>query len=279
MGKDYSFLASLRPFSFVVALLACGLGWVLAAQQSRVAVEHGVLILLGGLLLQAGVNLINDYADLSLIGLDVVRRRRIRRNFAAGLGCFLAAAGVGVYFAALVGFPFLLLCIVGLVGALGYTLQPINYKAKGLGVVLVFWLMGVLMVSGSYTALTGLFEWRVVIMSLPVSCLVAALLLSNELRDYEADRADQIATLTVRRGFAFGRRLFLVMVALCYLLTLLNSMIFALPLLAVTLLSVPFVRPLLVQAQLDKPREKLPPLCGRLLLCFGTLYLLALGLG
>ncbi len=278
MGKDYSFLASLRPFSFVVALLTCGLGWVLAAQQSRVVVEHGVLILFGGLLLQAGVNLINDYADLSLTGLDVVRRRRIRRNFVAGLGCFFAAAGVGVYFTALVGFPFLLLCIAGLVGALGYTLQPINYKAKGLGVVLVFWLMGVLMVSGSYTALTGLFEWRVVIMSLPVSCLVAALLLSNELRDYEADRADQIATLTVRWGFAFGRRLFLVMVALCYLLTLLSSVIFGLPLLAVTLLSVPFVWPL-VQAQLDKPREKLPPLCGRLLLGFGTLYLLALGLG
>ncbi len=278
-GK-YAFRRALRPFSFPVALATCLIGIVQAALQHPVRPFDAALVLLGGVLLQAGVNLINDHADIRQLRLGAGQAsviRAIRRNFRAGMLCFLLAAVIGLYFVALRGLGFLGLCLLGLAGALGYTLAPVNYKNRGLGVVLVFWLMGVLMIAGSAVALGAPLTLPLVLRTVPVSLLVSLLLLSNELRDYESDRHDGLGTLTVRIGYAAASRLYLVLLAAAFLWTALLLLLGLLPgalwVLPSLLLALKPVRLLHAPQPLRKP---LTPTTARLLLGFGLLFCIAL---
>jgi 1,4-dihydroxy-2-naphthoate octaprenyltransferase len=90
----------------------------------------------------------------------------------------------------------LLLGVVGVVGGWGYTAPPLQYKYHGLGVPLVFVLMGPLMATGSYFAVTGGWSAEAFYLSLPVGLLVAAILHGNEWRDISDDRRAGIATLS-----------------------------------------------------------------------------------
>lgn len=282
--SKYQFWRALRPFSFTVALVICLTGITSAAVNTVIDPYAAVLVLIAGLLLQAGVNLINDYADRHQVRRETLpgsagalALRRIGYNFNAGLLCFLLAAVIGLYLVSRAGLPLLWLALVGIVGALGYTLEPVNYKRRGLGVVLVFWLMGVLMVAGSYFAVSGELSLSVLWQSLPVSVLTSLLLLSNELRDYEADRAAGIHTLTVRIGYAAARRCYVAGVVLAFLsaaaLWLAGLLASPWPLLpALLCLRAPLA---LLQAQ-PAQRKPLTPLTGRLFLVFGIGYCLAL---
>ena len=201
----------------------------------------------------------------------------VRRNFRAGMGCFLIAAVIGLYFVAQQGLGFLLLCVLGLLGALGYTLSPINYKSRGLGVVLVFWLMGILMIAGSAVALGAELNTSLVLQSVPVSVLVSLLLLSNELRDYEQDRHEGLETLTVRIGYTAGVRLYRALLALAYLSVALLLWLGLLPGAFWVLLSLPLVRkPLRLLGAPASLRTPVTPATARVLLGFGLLFCLAL---
>lgn len=281
--SKYSFWRALRPFSFTVALVICLTGITSAAVSTSYDPLSAILVLAGGLLLQAGVNLINDYADrqqlrqVSDSAAYLMALNRVEQNFRVGMFCFLLAAVIAIYLVAQVGTGLLWLALVGLVGALGYTLEPINYKRRGLGVVLVFWFMGVLMVAGSYFAVSGELSAQVLWQSLPVSLLTALLLLSNELRDYEADQRDGIRTLSGRIGFAPAVKLYMAMVLLTYLSALLLWSSGALqslwPLLpSLMCLPAPYR---LLQAK-EGQRKLLTPLTGRLFLVFGLGFCLAL---
>ncbi|WP_370279438.1 prenyltransferase [Pontibacterium sp.] len=281
--SKYSFWRALRPFSFTVALVICLTGITSAAVSTSYNLLSAILVLAGGLLLQAGVNLINDYADRQQLRQEsdsaahLMALNRVEQNFRVGMICFLLASVIAFYLVSQVGIGLLWLALIGLVGALGYTLEPINYKRRGLGVVLVFWFMGVLMVAGSYFAVSGELTTQALWQSLPVSLLTALLLLSNELRDYEADQRDGINTLSVRIGFAPAVKLYMTMVLLTYLSAVLlwaNGALQSLWPLLPGLLCLPAPYRLL-QAE-EGQRKPLTPLTGRLFLIFGLGYCLAL---
>lgn len=283
--NKYSFWRALRPFSFTVALVICLTGITSAAVSTSYDLFSAILVLLGGLLLQAGVNLINDYADRQQLrrgtgsAAHLLALNQVEKNFRVGMVCFLLATVIAFYLVTQVGTGLLWLALVGIVGALGYTLEPINYKRRGLGVVLVFWFMGVLMVAGSYFAVSGELTTQILWQSLPVSLLTALLLLSNELRDYEADQRDGINTLSVRIGFAPAVTLYIAMVLVTYLSTVLlwaNGTLQSLWPLLPSLLCLPAPYRLL-KAEAGQ-RKPLTPLTGRLFLIFGLGYCLALAI-
>jgi len=276
----YTFIGAVRPFTFPVALITCSIGLLLAWQQGQFNALQALLVLAGGVLLQAGVNLINDYSDLPLLRRypdSEWKVRAVQRHFRLGMLCFLLASVIALYFVSLRGVNFLLLCLLGLAGALGYTLKPVNYKSRGLGVVLVFWLMGVLMIGGSAMALGAALTPALMLLSVPVSLLVALLLLSNELRDFEADSQHGHTTLTVRAGYRFSVRLYLVLLALSYLLSALLLALSLLPGALWLLLSLPLVfKPVRLLNATAQQRMALTPATARLLLGFGVLFCVAL---
>ncbi|WP_210396599.1 prenyltransferase [Motiliproteus sediminis] len=274
----YRFSRALRPFSLVVALISCGLGIALALADSG-PLWAAAVTLLAGVLLQSGVNLINDHSDLHLLPASVQGEQAaacIRRNHRIGLGLFVVVGLLALPLLWHAGWPLLLLALIGLVGAIGYTQEPINYKRRGLGVPLVFWLMGVLMVCGAYLAVAGSWRddlwWR----SLPVACLTALLLLSNELRDWEEDSERGIRTLCVRWGYEVGRSIYLSLLGASLLLPLAMALAGQLErvwlLLPVLLLVPALIR--LTRAEAAE-RIALTPLTGRFMALTGVLYIAA----
>ena len=279
-ARSFAFVTALRPFSLVVALVSCGLGVRLAAPLQGVEPVLAAAVMLSGLLLQCGVNLINDRADLRLLPADAGRfagpRRQIERNFRTGLASFALASAIGIGIALHTGPAVAAIGLLGLFGAWSYTQEPFNYKRRGLGVVFVFLLMGVLMVQGSYLAVSGEFSVVVALHSLPVSCLVSLLLLSNELRDYDRDSAQGVRTLSVVIGYAAAARLYWLLIGAAYAIAGMSILGGALPMSPWLLLPLP-LSPLLARYLRAAERRPLTPWTGRFLLLFGVGYMLALG--
>lgn len=277
----YRFVRALRPFSYSVALITCGLGVTLSFVREHGDLLRGILVIMAGVLLQAASNLANDHADLALWKnrtgkMAELANSRIRFNFCIAGLCTLFASLMGLYLVLDVGWPLLVFGFSGVVAGYFYTGAPIHYKSRGLGVPAVFLLTGVLMVSGAYYAVSAEWSNQVVLISLPVSLLASALLLANELRDSHDDKANNIGTLTVRIGFDCSKALY----ALCLLLTyplsfyLFISGYIQNPLFL--LISLIFawqpMRLLMCEAG-DVQLARLPPLTGRFFVIFGLGYI------
>jgi 1,4-dihydroxy-2-naphthoate octaprenyltransferase len=218
---------AIRAPSLVIALVSCGLGAALAWRDGLGDTLSTILVLAAGVVLQAGVNLVNDFFEFKSsrvddkfahLGMFGPERQLVEWFiFLSGLAGFAAVVPAGLYLAWRSGWPFAALGAAGLVGGYAYTGEPLNYKRRGLGVPLVFFLMGVLLIAGSYYAVARTLSMRIVLLSMPVSALVSLILLANELRDFEADGRHGIRTLTVRIGYRRASVLYLILLASAYL--------------------------------------------------------------
>lgn len=277
MNPKYTFLGAMRPFSLVVALATCGLGVSLALIEGTADAWLAWLVLITGVLLQIAVNLINDAPDLASPDLSSDTKRAIARNAAVGWGVMLLSIVLGLYMVSIRGWPLLLLGLVGVAGAWGYTGGKVNYKQRGLGILLVFLLMGVLLIGGSYYVLTGDYTLEVFWLSVPFSLLSSLLLLSNELRDYEADREAGIRTLIVRIGYRSGVKLYYLLASLVYLVSAMLYWAEMLPgILMLLVTSAALIGPVNLLSSPQHQRRRLTPLTGRLYLLFGATYLATL---
>ena len=172
---------------------------------------NSIAVMVAGLALQAGVNLVNDFFEfrqkrvddkVAYLGFSRADRELLEwLIFLVGAALFGFAGLVGLFLAWRTGWPLLVLGIVGFAGGFFYTGEPLNYKRRGLAVALVFFLMGVMMVGGSYYAVSGRITLAVLLAAIPVSLLVSLILLANELRDFDADTRHGIRTLAVRTGY------------------------------------------------------------------------------
>lgn len=188
-----------RPFSFtasIIPILVGGACAILAGSFSPVAF---VVCLLGGMALQAGTNLANDYYDWRL-GADhsgsLGPSRVIQQGWlspktilAGGIFFFVLGGLAGFALVGMAGWPILLLGLLGVPLAYGYTAPPLKLAYRGLGEVNVFLLMGPLMVLGGFLVHRAVGLKLALAASIPIGCLVAAILHANNIRDLDDDRA------------------------------------------------------------------------------------------
>ena len=200
----------LRPFAYTASIIPVLAGGALAAVDGLFAWAPFIAALIGGVLIHSGTNIVNEIYDVRK-GIDTITsprashaivtgRLRERQAYLVAIGAFVLAVVDGLYLVALRGPAIVVLGLIGLAGGYFYTAPPFQYKFHALGVPLVFVLMGPLMVVGSYFAISG--EWSVtaLIVSIPVGCLVAAILHGNEWRDIGEDTRAGIVTLSSRIG-------------------------------------------------------------------------------
>lgn len=278
---------ALRPPSLVIALVSCGLGAALAWRDGRGDLPATAIVIAAGMVLQAGVNLVNDFFEyktsriddtISRLGMFGPERTLVEWFiFLSGLACFAAVVPAGLYLAWRSGWPFAALGAAGLVGGYAYTGEPLNYKRRGLGVPLVFFLMGVLLVAGAYYAVARTLSAGIVLASLPVSALVSLILLANELRDHEPDGRHGIRTLTVRIGYRASCVLYLALLAVAYLGVGALGVAGLVPRPWLVVAAAPFaVPPTLMAFRPHEGRQSIIPLVMLHHLVFGCLYTAAL---
>ena len=277
--QQYKLLNALRPFSLVVAIISCSLGILIAWQDGFQNTLTAFCILVGGILAQAGINLINDIEDLPLIPRDHKQqmqiKNRIHRNTKAGIICFIMASFIALYLISQQGWALFFLILISGIASLNYNIGPLNFKQRGLAMIQVFLLMGILMIQGAYLAMSGHFSSTALLHSLPIGLLISLLLLSNELRDWESDKNKGIKTLSVRIGYQKATHLYWLLITISYLLALLFFFYGQLHTLIYLCIPLPLLIP--IQHSLKaKKRTQLTPMTGRFFFLFGVSYMLAL---
>ncbi|HJX67294.1 MAG TPA: LLM class flavin-dependent oxidoreductase [Candidatus Limnocylindrales bacterium] len=224
LGAAYEVL---RPFAYTASAIPVLAGGALAAVDSRFWWPPFLAALAGGMLLHSGTNVINEVYDVRK-GIDSITSPRMshavlkgrvseRGAYAFAMALFVAAIAVGGYLVWLRGAAIVGLGLLGLVAGYTYTAPPFQYKYRALGVPVVFVLMGPIMVVGSYYAVTGLWDWHALVLSLPVGLLVAAILHGNEWRDISEDTRAGISTLSSRLGRDWAHYSYLGLVIGAYL--------------------------------------------------------------
>lgn len=281
--QQYSLIKALRPFSLVVAIISCGLGILIAWNDGYELINIAFWVMLGGLFAQAGINLINDIEDLSMLpskhpDLEAVNKM-VGRNTKVGIVCFIIASLIGLYLVSVhlrndQGWSLFFLIVVSGIISLSYNMGPLNFKHRGLAMVQVFLLMGVMMIQGAYLAMSGHFSAQVLLHSIPVSLLISLLLLSNELRDWEVDKSKGVGTLTVRIGYKNAVNLYWSLILLTYLLAILFFFYGQLNQLFWLLIPLPLLIPIRRYLNASK-RVQLTPITGRFFFLFGVSYMLA----
>ena len=204
-----------RPWSYTAAIIPVALGAAIAAYGRGGKLDWWLLALalVGSVAIQAGTNLINDYFDWrkgtdgpASLGIGgAIQRGDLtpRQVFWYGMAAFGLGAAIGLYLVSVSG-PFIFwLGLASVAVGFFYTAGPFALAYVGLGEIAVFFFMGPVMVIGSFYLQTRNVTLPVVLASLPVGFLVAAILHANNLRDLESDRAigkRTLATLFGRQG-------------------------------------------------------------------------------
>ena len=212
---------ALRPFSLPASIVPVLVGTAAAAGESF-NLWLFLLALAGGVLIHSGTNLATDFFDFShgvqpretLSG--VIQRGYLsaRSVHLAAIAAFAAGSLCGLVIVAYTGWPVFAAGVASVLAGYFYTAAPISYGRRGLGEVLVFVFMGLLMVMASAYVQLEKLTWTSFYAALPVAFLVANILHANNLRDIQNDRARgkvTIATLIDRP--AADRLLWLLMAA------------------------------------------------------------------
>ncbi len=261
---------TLRPWSYTAAVIPVLLGGCLAAWAGHLNVPVLLLAVVGSIAIQAGANLMNDYYDFTR-GTDTPQVQGTggalirgdltpRQIFIAGVVAFIIGSAIGLYMVAIAGQFILWLGIVSVICAYAYTGGPYPLAYNGLGEIAVFIFMGPVMVVGSYYVQTQQVTWPVILASLPVSFLVAAILHANNLRDIDTDRVNGKRTLATILGRQGARWEYYLLIGGTYL-SLLGLVIagIAPPLTLVTLVTLPLALRLVRIAGSETEAPKLQP--------------------
>ncbi len=184
------------------------------------------LIVLCAVLFHGATNIANDYFDFKN-GVDkpgtpgsskVIEQRLLEpaQLFRAAWILFGAASLLSLFFIPSRGPGVLVFLGLALLGGYLYTGSPFAYKYLALGDLMVFLLMGPLMVTGTCFILTGAYGRDALAVSLPIGCLVAAILHANNTRDILYDRQARIRTLAGLVGFENAKSIYYFLVGAAY---------------------------------------------------------------
>lgn len=210
-----SWLKTARPFTLSATISPLLVGTSVAAYHGKFNLWIFLAVLISGLFLQIGANYFNEFFDYRY-GLDSAQSlgastvifqgaMTARQVLAGGIASFTVAALLGIVLIIFVSPAIILFGLAAIAIAYFYSSKPVQFSARGLGDVMVFLAMGVLMTWGAYYVQIPEWSWMAFSASVPVGFLVTAILNMNNTRDYEDDKAVNKKTLPVRFGPRFGQ--------------------------------------------------------------------------
>jgi len=206
--------AAIAPVVVASALAGPDFNWFRAALALKV-----------GVWLQIGVNYANDYSD-GVKGTDA-NRIGPTRLVASGLASakavknaafisFAIASIAGIWLSLLTSPVLIVVGILAIAAAWGYTGGKNPYGYSGLGEVSVFTFFGLVATMGTYYTQTEKITLLSFIVAIPMGALACAILAVNNIRDRAQDELVGKKTLAVRLGDVKARRMFVALLVLTH---------------------------------------------------------------
>jgi len=228
----------IRPAYLPLALMPVLLGSVLAWTPTMTTknpfgsfhLSHFIGTVLAVLLLQVGANLLNDYYDY-VRGIDtsnplgpggLIQQGLIKPTRVLSVSFIALAVGaiLGLIVAWRGGPLVLLFGLLGLLSAYFYSATKRALSSLALGELVGFIVFGPLITLGAYMVQTGSIARNVLIYSIPLGLLAAAVIHVNNMRDLESDAQANKRTIAALLGVAWGRAWFLALLLAAYVIIL-----------------------------------------------------------
>ena len=267
--------AAIAPVVVASTLAGSDFNWFRAALALKV-----------GVWLQIGVNYANDYSD----GVKGTDENRVgpTRLVASGLASakavknaafisFAIASVAGLWLSLLTSPLLILIGMLAIAAAWGYTGGKNPYGYSGLGEVSVFTFFGLVATMGTYYVQTESVTALSFIVAIPMGALSCAILAVNNIRDRAQDELVGKRTLSVRLGDRKARHLYVSLLVLAHVAALATLI----PTAMLTLLVAPMsfsISKLVLSGVSGK--ELIPALgrTGKLQLIFAILFAVALAI-
>jgi 1,4-dihydroxy-2-naphthoate polyprenyltransferase len=208
--------------SVVPVLVGTAVAWRHGASRPLAALAA----LVGSVAIQIGTNLANDIYDFRK-GADAPGRigppRVLPQGWLSGsevrtgmIVSFAIAALAGVYLWRVAGWPVVAIGTASIAAGIGYTAGPFALAYVGLGDLAVLLFFGFVAVLGTYYVQAGTVHPEAVLAAIPVGALATAILIVNNVRDLDRDRAAGKRTLAVLLGRRGARAEFLAFLIAAY---------------------------------------------------------------
>ncbi len=203
-----------RPWTLGVAVSPVLMGTVIAHTEGDIHWLAFLAALFGGMLIQIGTNLANDYFDFKK-GADTGSRIGPQRVTQAGLippktvrNGFILSFGLafilGIYLVYLGGWPIVTIGLLSLFLGVIYTGGPFPLAYYGLAELPAFLFFGPIASATTTYVQTGSWSTTSILAGVSAGFFSMALLTINNLRDYQEDRKVGKRTLIALLGRGFG---------------------------------------------------------------------------
>ncbi|MDP4116682.1 MAG: 1,4-dihydroxy-2-naphthoate polyprenyltransferase [Bacteroidota bacterium] len=230
ISKIQSWLLASRPKTLLAAFVPVSVGSALAIHNAKFSYLFFVVALLCSVLIQVGTNFTNDLFDY-LKGADNEKRKGPLRVLASGLISvkemktgivlvFATAFLLGLYLVFSVDIYVLYIGIFCIISGILYTAGPYPLAYHGLGDLFVFIFFGVVGTMGTYYLHTQEITLTSFLVSIPVGALITNILVVNNFRDVDEDRAANKFTLAVILGRTFSKYQLIISIMISYLIPL-----------------------------------------------------------
>ncbi|MBN2570965.1 MAG: 1,4-dihydroxy-2-naphthoate polyprenyltransferase [Ignavibacteriales bacterium] len=220
------FLAA-RPKTLPAAFVPVIVGSALAFRENSFKFSVALVALICSLLLQIGANFSNDLFDflkgsdkkervgpMRVLATDLISKKEMAFGLIVVYSvCFL----LGLYLVYLGSWIILIVGIFSILMSVAYTAGPFPLAYNGLGDVFVFLFFGIVGTVGTYYVQSLKLNYIVFLSAIPVGALITNILVVNNYRDIEEDRAAYKKTLAVRFGQLFSKIQYVFSIVFSYL--------------------------------------------------------------
>lgn len=225
ISKVKGWILASRPKTLLAAVVPVIIGSSLSYDVGKFHFFAALVALVCSILIQIATNFVNDLYD-HLKGSDTKERVGPERALANGwisvnemkLGIFITFALaflLGLYLVYLGGWIILVIGILSIISGIAYTAGPYPLAYNGLGDIFVFIFFGVIGTVCTFYIQAHYVDTLIFWASVPVGALITNILVVNNFRDIDQDRAASKITLAVKFGknFAVGQYIFLVLIS------------------------------------------------------------------
>ena len=231
LSKFQSWLLASRPKTLLASVVPVMVGTALAINVGKFNPLVTLVALICSLLIQIGTNFTNDLYDYHK-GADTAQRKGPVRVLSAGLISvkemktgivltFLLAFILGLYLVYVGGIIILIIGVLSIFAGIAYTAGPYPLAYKGLGDIFVFMFFGLIGTMGTFYLQTNQLSMPAFLSSIPVGSLITNILVVNNFRDIEEDRAAGKNTLAVKLGKTFTQYQFIFLIVVSFIVPLL----------------------------------------------------------